>query len=90
MGFETILGLSLIKEDINIAKYHKTNCGKRYWQDFNTFDIHISEIGYIAGKVYEIGNNIFEKLCNESIYEYWYGNHYNDDEEDDNYGTAKY
>jgi RHS repeat-associated protein len=90
MAFETIVGLSLIKDDIVLHRYN-SSCGVSYRAP-HQYNIRIptSEIGYFAGKVYEYGNDISEMIYGETMYEKWFGNHYNDNADDDNYGTAKY
>ncbi len=87
MAFESILGLSLIKTDINFNYRlpYKDNCGKWHMKHLmKNFHMNTAFIGYYSRKALELSDGFFEVWKQKTTYQHWYDLHYNED------GTPKY
>lgn len=87
MGFETILGLSLVKDDIIFPNYREYSggCDGGGWltlndpSTFRNLAIPTSQFGYWAGKAFILGNDISDAIWQETMYQKWFDNHCNSD-----------
>ncbi|HBX49747.1 MAG: hypothetical protein A2309_06950 [Bacteroidetes bacterium RIFOXYB2_FULL_35_7] len=75
MGFETLLGLTLLNKDIFI-KYRTPeikNCGTIVWKgQQRLLYLQISKIGYYSQKTYNFLESASYRFTNRSLYENWY------------------
>ena len=91
MAYESILGLSLIKTNYDLKTLHKSYNGNWHWAPHNySTHLYTSEIGNFASRFLNVWNQIELIKDNHTLYQHWYGNHYQDDPDNANYGTANY
>ena len=88
MAFETVLGLSTTKSDI-IVDYRlpdKHHCDTWTWAKSmeQRLVINTAQIGYYSRRGIELWNSYYLITEQQTIYQHWYNQHYNDD------GTAIY
>ncbi len=83
MAFETFLGLSTIKSNL-IIDYRlpdKHNCGTWTWAKSieQRLVINTAQIGYYSRRGFEFWNIYYLITEQQTIYQHWYNQHYNDD-----------
>ena len=95
MAYETVFGLSLIKTNISFKEPEVRKFCYHYQFRLSPIDritINTAALGN-AARLIQGGWNAYELLRpghQHTLYQHWYGSHYYDDPDDDNYGGAKY
>jgi len=89
MGFETVLGLSLVKSDIYLPKRIKPiTGGDAYWKTANCYRqaykfghavIKTSQIGVWSRNLLQASDAYFMLTEQQTTYQYWYNKRFNDD-----------
>jgi RHS repeat-associated protein len=88
MGFETLLGLSLVKSDIYLPKYRRYMCGNGEWKFVNNAReakifgnklVRTSQIGAWSRNILQGLDAYFMLTEQKTTYQHWYSLTHNDD-----------